>query len=322
MGRGRVTARRTDGGPNPMRTLVLLNPHAGGVDDADALRRRLEAESGWEVRVGDGEQSPADLAARARRRGVERVVAAGGDGTVHAVVQGLLGSSGGGGETPALGILPLGTGNDLARTLGLPRQLEEALAVLRAGAERAIDAIEMAGRELHCWVVNVAAGGFGGEVGEAIPEGSKAAWGPLAYLRAAAERLAELRPHRLELEVDGESIEIPQALNVVVANGRFAGSGAPVAPTARPDDGRLDLVVVPELPIPELVAAVARVLLGEHLEGESDILHRRATEVALRAGPPIPFSLDGEHVPAEESVTFRCRASVLRVVARRGDEAA
>ncbi|MBX3468754.1 MAG: diacylglycerol kinase family lipid kinase [Planctomycetes bacterium] len=273
-----------------MRVCVVANPSAG---NADALER-LEALRPVTVWRASDAQATATLAERAAREGFDRIVAAGGDGTVARVVAGL----GPWRERVVLGLLPLGTGNDLARTLGLPPDPLAALDLaLGGGAERRLDLIEVrvgGGAPRLC--VNAAQGGFSGQVDEGLDEETKAAWGPLAYVRAALSTLPDLTAYAVTLALDDAAPERLDAVNVVVANGKTVGGGVRVAPDADPGDGLLDVVVVRAGSALALAGVGARLVAGNVLASDL-VVHRRARRVRLSARPTMPFNADGDLLP-------------------------
>jgi diacylglycerol kinase (ATP) len=290
------------------RTLAIFNPHAGTAPLGSELRRRLE------LRPGLTTASPpagelADAVRAAVAAGCTRVIAAGGDGTVHAVVNALDGLF----DRAALGILPLGTGNDLCRTLGIPTDPAEALVALDAGCERRIDLIRVTAGGRRLWCVNAASGGFSGRLQEALTPEMKAAWGPLAYLRGAAAVLPDLTGYQATLSYDGGPPEHAEALNVIVANGRFAARGWEVAPPADVSDGLLDVVVVRSGDLDDLAAVAAGLLVGDYLSG-GQARHRRARSVRIESTPAMWFSVDGELVEPG-AAEFAVEPGVLRVVA-------
>lgn len=292
-----------------MRSLVLLNPGAGGATARAALRASLptlpdeeitETRGGWELRA---------LARGAADRGFERVVAAGGDGTIHEVVNGLAEAA----RPPVLGVIPLGTANDFARSLALPEDVEEAVGVLVEGRSRRIDLGEARGPRFTRFA-NVVVGGFGGLVGERADTERKRALGPLEYLRSAAERLPELEAYRVRVEMEGERLEL-DVYHAVVANGGRSGGNVPVAPEAKLDDGLLDVVLVPALRAAELVALIPRLLRARHL-ADDRVVFRRTARLSLRSEPPMRFSVDGEPL-GEGEVAFRVLPGALEVTVPR-----
>jgi len=290
-----------------VRTRVVLNPNAGSADDHQALRAALAALRDTEVCTTEGPGHAERLAREAVEEGCELVVAAGGDGTLNEVVNGLAVDFG----AARLGLLPLGTGNDFARSIGVPTDLEEALAVLAAGRMAALDVGRaVAGTPRH--FVNVSAGGFSGVINEKMDAEVKRSWGPLSYLRSAVEALPELAPYRTTLRLDGgEALDV-SAYSVVVANARYVAAGIPVAPEARLDDGLLDLMIVPAASVPQLAVLVPLVLLGKHL-GSDLVIFRRAAVIELRSEPPMSFNVDGEPLP-DQPTRFEVLPQALRVV--------
>lgn len=291
-----------------MRTCIIVNPNAGSVEDLKTLEARLgELPDAGVVRTqaaGDAER----LAREAVRDGADLVVAAGGDGTLNEVVNGLADAF----EGVRLGLLPLGTGNDFARSIGVPDDLEGALAVLENGAAREVDVGRATIGEISRFFVNMSAGGFSGEVSERASE-AKDRWGPLAYMRAAIDALPELKGFLTRIVVNGaETLEM-EASNIIVTNGRYVASGIPAAPKAVLDDGLFDLLIAPPLTIPQLAVLVPQVLLGMHMDNDL-LLFRRATRIEIECDPPMAFNVDGELI-GEGTARFEILPRALRVVA-------
>jgi diacylglycerol kinase (ATP) len=289
--------------------VIVANPTAGGGFEPDALARLLE--DGAELRETGGPGSAARLASAAAREGADLVVAAGGDGTVHEVVAGLLESS----PPPALGLIPLGTGNDLARSLGIPADVEDAVEILRGGRRRKLDLVraELDGEAQVC--VNAAVGGFSGRVADNADADLKSRWGPLSYLRSALDAIGELEPWAVTIVLDGREHRL-SALNVVIANGRYAGAGIPIAPRADPFDGLLDLAVVLEASLLRLTRLAPTLLRGED-PGDDSFLTRAGRELTLEAERPMPFSVDGERVEVGRA-RFRLEPGAIEVIVPRG----
>lgn len=303
------------------RALLILNPVAGSVDDADALEERLARE--LDCRVERTRQA-GDALKLARSAAVDErpvVMAAGGDGTVAEVIQGLVDGSDEDGVSPSLIILPLGTGNDLARCLEIPLELEPALALAaedEAGVPRSLDVMEVALDGESFLAVNAVVIGNGGRLGDLLDPEMKARWGPLSYLRSAGEVAFDLAPAPVTLELDGGTPQAGEILNLVVANGRYAGGGISIAPGADPSDGRLEVVEVLPAPLPDLLALLPTLLREQ--DPDADIYrHRSASSVRVRTrdGELIPVSVDGENREAREiDVTIRPARLQVRVPGR------
>ena len=287
----------------PPRTLVIANPaSASGATQRDfpRLEARLRAAIGayelaWTAAPRDAER----IAREAVRAGVERLIVAGGDGTAAEVVSGLLGA--GLGAYAEVAFLPLGTGADFHRTLAIPRDPELAIAALASGKGRRIDAGRVryvgedgATRESH--FVNVASAGLSGVVTRSVNGAGKAFGARLAFLIGTLVGLVRFRPPRVRLRLDGAEIFAGEIALVAAANGRYFGGGMHVAPEARPDDGLLDVVIVPALPKPVLVTKLPRLYTGTHLAVAGVSLHRGRRLELEPEGPPALGEIDGESV--------------------------
>ncbi len=291
-----------------MPTCIIVNPGAGSVEDLEVLESALGRLPDSHVlrtaASGDAER----FARKAVRDGADLIVAAGGDGTLNEVLNGLSEDFG----KARLGLIPLGTGNDFARSIGVPDDVEGALAVLLEGTARGLDVARATiGDTCRCFV-NMSVGGFSGEVSERASE-AKETWGPLAYLRGAIGALPELKGFLTTITLNGGETLSLETFNIVVANGRYVASGIPAAPTAVLDDGLLDVVISPMTTIPQLAVLMPQVLLGLHLESDL-LLFRRATRVEVECDPPMAFNVDGELI-GEGTARFEILPRALQVIA-------
>ena len=275
------------------KTCVILNPSAGSVHDVEELVKQIEQLPDSEVHRTTKAGSAARFARAALRKGCELIVAAGGDGTLNEVINGLKESA----AEARVGLIPLGTGNDFARTIGLPTDPAAALQVLRAGHTRAVDLVRVTSDEVR-YFLNVSAGGFSGLVNERLTPELKKTWGPLAYLRSAAAALPDLRAYRTTLALDNSESLTLDLYNVVVANGRYVAGGTFIAPEASIDDGLLDIILIQKRPATELALLAAQVMVGAHLSSEA-VVFRRAAKVTVNSKPGMWFNVDGELVGNE-----------------------
>jgi diacylglycerol kinase (ATP) len=292
-----------------MKRCLLYNPAAGAADTTE----RLAALSGFTLMQSQTPEEMDALVARACDEGYELIIAAGGDGTVNRVVHALMLQQ----KRPILAIVPMGTGNDLARTLaiGLDDPLDAIQAIERGDARR-IDLIQVrfgeASEPRYC--VNVAAGGFTGQMNEVMTDELKQTWGPLAYLRGAVKVLPDLQDYHTTVSYDGGSVSHEVlALNIIVANGRTAGGGTPVAPCASLEDGALDVVIVRKGTTAELAGVAARLLAAGDYRDSELVTHRRATQVAVRSTPGMWFNIDGELI-GNQPASFSIIPKALRVI--------
>jgi YegS/Rv2252/BmrU family lipid kinase len=231
------------------------------------------------------------------RAGVERVVVAGGDGTLSEVVTGLLSADLSG--YAEIAPLPLGTGGDFARTLRLPRQLEVAIEAISAARPRRVDAGRVRfrdhdGRDATAYFLNVASFGVSGLIVEIVNRGSKALGGRLSFLAGTLRGLASYRRQPVSLRVDGALVHEGPLVLAACANGRYFGGGMQVAPGARPDDGLLDVVVVGDVSKPRLLAHLPSIYRGEAASAPGVSLHRGRLVEAEAPAARVPIEVDGE----------------------------
>lgn len=290
----------------PGEIAVLVNPLARGGRSrgllAPVLNRLRQGGSEVSVIVGESADDALERACTAVAEGPEALVAFGGDGLVHLAVQAVAGT-----DVP-LGVIPAGTGNDIAGALGLPKKdtLAAADVVLRAEV-RTIDAAKIGKDE---WFAGVVSCGFDSRVNE---RANRMSWPPgmAKYLLALAEELRSFRPIPFRLELDGEVIE-REAMLVAVGNTRSYGAGMRVCPDALPDDGLLDVTILGAVPRGEFLRAFPRVYKGSHA-GHPAVTMRRARRVTLEAPGAIVYA-DGERVgPAP--LTCEIVPGSLRVLA-------
>jgi diacylglycerol kinase (ATP) len=287
------------------RIALLTNPTSGkgrGGRARAAALPRLRA-GGLEVDdlIGTDEAQARALAAEAVASGVEALVVCGGDGMVHLAVQALAGSS------CALGIVPAGTGNDVARYFGLPRKDPAAAADrIVAGSPRTIDLA----RSGSSYFVTVLAAGFDAVVNE---RANDMTW-PKGQMRYNLATLAELRtftPFAYELELDGRLRELEATL-VAVGNGPSFGGGLRITEGAELDDGLLDVVIIRPIGKLDLVRTYPKLFKGTHTRHPA-YEHHRVKQVRI-SSPGIVTYADGERF-GPLPLTVECAPSALKVLA-------
>lgn len=229
---------------------------------------------------------------------------AGGDGSIHDAAQGLVGS-----EVP-LGIIPTGTGNDLARTLGIPLNPVEAASQLLEYEPQPIDAIHYRCSGVEGFSVNIAGVGFDAAVAQRINSGFRYLKGTSAYLAAVLQCLASYRPVQLTISVDGEAFETG-AMLCAVANAQFYGGGMKVAPLSKIDDGLIDLVIVSGVSKFEFLRQFPRVFKGTHLTHPA-VKCLKGRQIRIETPTPSPVLADGEIV-GMTPVEFEIVPKAIRV---------
>jgi lipid kinase YegS len=291
-----------------MRTLrLILNGKSAGepavrtaVEAARAAGHIIDVRPTWEP------GQVAVFAREAAEHGVDVVIAGGGDGTVNEVAQGLLSFATE--RMPALALLPLGTANDLARSLGVP--LDDPAAALLIAAEGPITDIDV-GYVNDRPFVNVASGGFGAEVTARTPPELKEAIGSAAYSITGLLNASQLTPYPCCLIAEGQTFELSLAM-LAIGNGRLAGGGYEVAPQAKFDDGLLDLVLVSAVGLAELPGLVGE-LFNVTDENNQHILYRQLAEFELHFVDDFQLNLDGEPLRAKD-FTVRVHRNALSIV--------
>ncbi len=240
----------------------------------------------------------ATLAGDAARRGVDVVVAAGGDGTLNEVVNGLDGY-----DVP-LGIIPVGTANDFAQQVGLPTDADHAMDVILQRKPRRLDTASLNGRRF----LNVSAGGIGAEATAETPPDLKASLGPVAYAISGMRKFADLQPRTASFAGDGFSYA-GEFLMFAVGLTRSSGGGTMVTPMASATDGLLDLCIVEGMSRTDFARTMLRVRKGEHI-GLDGVHYVQLKSVTISAADPIPVNVDGEISNASRLV-YRARARDL-----------
>ena len=283
---------------------IIINPVSGGGTLTTAKSRatlaaaRLDAQGDQgEVHLTEHRGHAHALAAAAVRRGHQRVVAWGGDGTVNEVASALVGTS------TVLGVVPAGSGNGLARELRLPRSPECALAKALSSSTRLIDAGTLGGR----WFFSIAGIGFDAHVAAAFDrDGGRR--GLAGYMRITAREL--WRYQCLQYSIDGAPPL--RALLLTCANTTQFGNGARIAPSARIDDGLLDLVTFEERSRFLTLLGLPSLFTG-HAERVPGVSIRKVTGAVIECGTPMLFHVDGEPVQGDTRLEAKVHAGVLKV---------
>jgi diacylglycerol kinase (ATP) len=288
------------------REIALLTNPAAGKGRAGRVRDQalpLLHGAGWRVRsiAGRDADEASDLARKTVADGVDALVVCGGDGLVHLALQAVARSG------VPLGILPAGTGNDAARSVGIPlRDPGAAVARLLAWRPRSVDLARSGDR----WFMAVLAAGFDAVVNE---RANRMTW-PRGQMRYNFATIAELRtfePLHYELDLDGEQRQL-RAMLVAVANGPSFGGGLRIAEGAELDDGLLDVVVIGPMSKPELIRTYPKLFRGTHLDHPMFSRHR--VKRVTVACPGIVGYADGERFGALP-LTVECVPQALQVLA-------
>ena len=295
--------------------LVFVNPTAGGGRAAEIWENlRGEIKIPYADIVTSNRDEARERLQTALKDPVERIVTIGGDGTINLVVEclgalGLLGSLNGG---LSVGVVPAGTGSDLATSLGLSRSPRKALAVALGPKTRSIDAIAARTAEgPRRWAINVAAAGLPGSVDRLLARQSPGR--KKRYLLTTLRALWCYRAVSVRMRLDGEEAIENRLYLVAIANAPTFGRGMRVAPDAVMDDGLLDFVVIGDVPRWTLPFRLPQVVLGWHKNASWVRYHQgRSLELSLLDENPPPVDLDGEAV-ATTGARFEVIHKALRV---------
>ncbi len=339
---------KTEKGPQEKKAeaMLIVNPVAAG----GALEKTWEGicdtlrdlEFSFDNEFTESSWHAAEIARKAQEDGYRMVVAVGGDGTVHEVVNGLMSE---GKAKSTLGIIPVGRGSDFCRTMGIPADHKEACRKLVEGNERVIDLgwmeylDEKDGQRKEGYFNNIAGLGFDGEVTERAnrmsPKVVRIIGGTLNYLSSLLVSFMKFREKDVELRVDDQALRA-MATTVVVANCQYFGGNMRIAPDAVPDDGLFDVVIVgagigetildlpkgqkpPEPTFIKRVKAKAKMMKnvpklykGTHIN-EPSVVVMRGKRVEVTSDDRMVIQADGE-IPGVGPVIFEIRPAALKVI--------
>ncbi len=291
--------------PRGDRHLLLVNPVAGGGRAKQLLpdAERALTEAGLEYRLVFTEGIE-----HGRREALEAAQA--GDVPVVMSGDGLIGQVGGAlaGSQASLGVIPGGRGNDFARVVGIPDDVEQAVATLADGSPRPVDVGEVNGRRFLC----IASCGFDSDANRIANESRIK--GRLVYAYAALRALLAWKPARFTLTLDGERTEF-RGYAVAAANSRAYGGGMFIAPDAELDDGLLDVVWTGEVGKLRFLSRLPQVFDGAHVRNP-EVTVSRAAEARVEADRPFAVYADGDHI-ADLPATVRVLPGALRVIVPR-----
>jgi YegS/Rv2252/BmrU family lipid kinase len=296
--------------------VFLVNPaSANGATGRrwPALERRAAALGlEGETRLSERPGHLADLATAAVADGATELVVVGGDGTVHEVVDGL-GRAGLGAEVE-LAVVPLGTGTDFARSMRIPRKVDNALEVVRTGRLRTVDlgraTFTTPSGEAEAYFANFAGAGISGGIAARANRTTKAFGGRLSFLWATLAVFSRWPPIEMTIEIDGERRQA-LLLEALAMNGDYTAGGMWVAPQASPEDGSFDVVLIGAFSKAEFATTFPKIYRGTHVShAKVEII--RARELRVDAAMPLPIVLDGEQ-PGTTPVRFELVPSALRV---------
>jgi len=272
------------------RARLIYNPTSG----REEMRRRLPdilqkleqggIETSCHATICEGDATAA--AAEAADGDYDLIIAAGGDGTLCEVINGLAGKS----KRPPLGILPVGTTNDFARAMGIPKHWEYACELIIKQYTRAID-IGVANNK---YFINIAGGGSLTELSYDVPSKLKTMIGQLAYYMKGLEKMTSLRPTELLIEAGEAGVYDGEYMMFLICNSNSVGGFERLAPDSKLDDGLLDVLLIHKCNLAEFIKLASLALRGEHLN-DPHVTHLRTDTLRVTTKDYVQLNLDGEY---------------------------
>ncbi|MDF2720976.1 MAG: putative lipid kinase [Paenibacillus sp.] len=282
------------------RARLIYNPTSG----REEMKRRLPEvlhrlergglETSTHATTGEGDATIA--AAEAVERGFDVIIAAGGDGTLYEVINGMAERN----NRPSLGILPVGTTNDFARALGIPKHWEFAVDLILQNHTRTIDV----GKINKRYFINMAGGGSMTELTYEVPSKLKTMIGQLAYYMKGLEKLPRLRPTELMFRSKEMTVH-EEVMMFLICNSNSVGGFEKLAPDASLNDGLLDVFILRKCNLPEFIRIVSAALRGEHMF-DPHVIHFKTQSIQVTSPDYVQLNLDGEF-----GGTLPCTISVL-----------
>jgi YegS/Rv2252/BmrU family lipid kinase len=292
------------------KPLLVVNPRSGGGRTGklfDAARPAIERVLG-EVDVATTERArhAVEIAREAARAGRSTIVAVGGDGSFHEVVNGLMLAKADGATGARAAMIGMGTGGDFRKTLGLEHRLDAYLAAIAGGKARPIDVgrfsyVDHAGASKEAYFVNILSMGVGGLVDRYVAETTKAFGGTIAYTIASLRAVKDSVAARLEVTIEddaGTRTETRVSRSIAVCNGEFFGSGMHIAPMAKPDDGMFEVVDLGGADRLPFLLSSSDMYTAKHLR-KKGVSHFRARKITVRplderVAEKVSLDVDGE----------------------------
>ncbi|ADU28723.1 diacylglycerol kinase [Evansella cellulosilytica] len=271
------------------RCRLIYNPSSGREQVKKQLPYILEQLeiTGYETstHATTGKDCAKKAARLAAERGFDLVIAAGGDGTINEVVNGLAEQP----NRPMLGVIPAGTTNDFARALHIPRDIREATDVLCNGTEQYVDVGKVGGQ----FFINIAGAGTLTELTYEVPSKLKTMIGQVAYYVKGFEKLPRIRPTEVTIEYDGKWFE-GEIMLFLVSNTNSVGGFEKLAPKAYLNDGLFDLLILKKTNLADVVRVVSAALRGEHIHDDC-VIYVQASRIKIHSKTEMHLNLDGEY---------------------------
>ncbi|WP_046175775.1 diacylglycerol kinase [Domibacillus indicus] len=284
------------------RARIIYNPTSGRELFRKHLPEALEKleKAGYETsaHATTGEGDATTAARTAAERKFDVVIAAGGDGTLNEVVNGLAGQD----HRPKFGVIPMGTTNDFARALHIPRDIQGAIDIITAGETIPVDVGRMNSR----YFINIAGGGRLTELTYEVPSKLKTMLGQLAYYLKGIEMLPSIKPTDVRIEYDGQVFE-GESLLFLIGLTNSVGGFEKLAPDSSVNDGLFTLIILKKTNLAEFIRIAGLALRGDHLN-DPHVIYTKAKRIQVQSSDPMLINLDGElggEIPADFENLYR-----------------
>lgn len=273
-----------------IRARLIYNPTSG----REEMRRRLPyilqrlEQGGIETscHATEAKGDAISAASEAVERGYDLIIAAGGDGTLNEVVNGMSGHA----SRPALGVLPMGTSNDFARALGIPKRWQSAVDLIVKRHSRPVDI----GIADDSYFINIAGGGFLTDLSYEVPSRLKTMIGQLAYYVKGFEKITHFRPTNLRISAEGHEDIEGEFMLFLIANSPSIAGFEKLAPQAQPDDGLFDVLAMKKCNLAEMIRIASMAVRGEHLN-DPHMIHFQTSRIVVETDDRVQLNLDGEY---------------------------
>ncbi|GKW47574.1 diacylglycerol kinase [Planococcus sp. NCCP-2050] len=271
------------------RARIIYNPTSGRELFRKHLPEVLEKmeQAGYETscHATTGEGDAIHAASLAVERNYDLIVAVGGDGTLNEVVSGVSKFE----NRPKIGLIPMGTTNDFARAVHIPRDINKAVDIILQGDSIPVDVGLMGDRHF----INIAGGGRLTELTYEVPSKLKTVLGQMAYYLKGIEMLPSIRSSRVRIEYDGNVFE-DQAMMFLIGLTNSVGGFEKLAPDASINDGKFTLLILKEVNMAEFIRLATLALRGEHLS-DPHVIYAKASKIAVTSDERVLLNLDGEY---------------------------
>ncbi|MDN3450852.1 diacylglycerol kinase [Planococcus sp. APC 3906] len=271
------------------RARIIYNPTSGRELFRKHLPEVLEKmeKAGYETscHATTAEGDATIAAADAVKRNFDLIVAVGGDGTLNEVVSGVSGFE----ERPKIGLIPMGTTNDFARAVHIPRDINKAVDIIIEGNSIPVDVGLMNDRHF----INIAGGGRLTELTYEVPSKLKTVLGQMAYYLKGIEMLPSIRSSKVRIEYDGHVFD-DHAMMFLIGLTNSVGGFEKLAPDASINDGKFTLLILKELNMAEFIRVASLALRGEHLS-DPHVIYAKASKISVSSDERVLLNLDGEY---------------------------